>query len=149
MVSVPVGCSDLFASIDCFDWYKIYLKLFFHALFFLLLNFVHLIYWIRVHWSWNLYLGVVENCQCDVSKPDIHVWYLHRFVEGCDEGASFCDFTCHHQYTDCIQVNHTKFSKFVFVYTSFSSVRRNTQRTLHHSLFINITGKISSRQLCG
>ena len=27
----------------------------------------------------------------------------HMFVEGCSQGASFCGFTCHHQYIDWIQ----------------------------------------------
>ena len=100
-----VGCSDLFASIDCFDWSKISFKFYVKALFCWLLTCVNHIYWIRVHWSINLSTGVLENCQWAVSKPDIRIWFPRRFLVGYDEGAGFCDFTFCHQYIDWLQVN--------------------------------------------
>ena len=53
------------------------------------LNCVHHIYWISVHWSWNLSLGVIPNFQWDVSKPDICICFPCRFVEGLGEEAVF------------------------------------------------------------
>ena len=85
---VTVGCSDLYVLIDCFYWSKISFKLFVQYLF-ILLNFVYHIYWINVNFSWNLFSVVSENCQWDVSKPDIWNFFPCRFVEGCGEGASF------------------------------------------------------------
>ena len=34
-------------------------------------------------------LGVLENCQWDVSKPDIQIFLPHMFMEGCGEGDGF------------------------------------------------------------
>ena len=56
---VPVGCSNLFASIDFIDWSNIPFKFFIQVLFFLLLTCGYHIYWICVHWSWNLSSGVI------------------------------------------------------------------------------------------
>ena len=56
---MPVYCSYLFDSIDCFDWYKISFDLFVQALF-LFLTCVYHIYDISIHWYWNLSLGVIE-----------------------------------------------------------------------------------------
>ena len=39
---------------------------------------------------------MLETFQWDKSEPDI-------FLEGRNEGASFCDLTCSHQYIACIQ----------------------------------------------
>ena len=86
---VPVRCSELFASIDCFAWYKISFKLFAQDLFCWLLTIVYHIYWIRVHWSWNLSLGVIANIQWAVSKPYIQICVYHRFLEGRGEGDVF------------------------------------------------------------
>ena len=94
---VPVGCSDLFASIDCFAWYKMYFRFFVQALFCCLLTYVYHIYWISVHWSWNLSLGVIASCQWSLSNPDVRIFFSCRFVEVLGEGDSFCDFTCHNQ----------------------------------------------------
>ena len=107
-----VVCSDLFASSDWFSCYKISFKFFIKAFFCLLLTCGYLIYWIRVHLSWNLSLGVLESCQWDVSKPGIWIFFPCRFVEGRGEGAIFCGFTSCHQYIDWLQVNHRKFSNF-------------------------------------
>ena len=38
-------------------------------------------YWIRVHWSLNLSLGVIANFQWDVSKLDIQTCFTCRFAE--------------------------------------------------------------------
>ena len=56
---VPVGCSDLFTSIYCFACSKISFKFFVQAIFRWFLTCVYYIYLIRVHWSWNLSLGVI------------------------------------------------------------------------------------------
>ena len=97
VVRLPVGCSDLFASIDLFTWYKTSFKFFAQDLFCWLLTCVNNMFWISVHWSWNFSSGVSENCQWDVSKPDIQICHPHRFVEGSGEGDDFCDFTYLHQ----------------------------------------------------
>ena len=81
VVRVPVGCSDLFASIDWFDWSIISFKLFVQAFFYWLLTCVYHMYWISVHWSWNLYLGVLANHQWTISKLDICICFYHRLVE--------------------------------------------------------------------
>ena len=39
------------------------------------------IYWISVHWSWNLSSGVLANCWWNVFKPDIHIWFPCRFEQ--------------------------------------------------------------------
>ena len=93
---VLVGCSDLFASIYCFSWSIISFKFSVKALFCLLLTCVYHIYWISVHWSWNLSSGVLENFQWAISKPDTRICFPHRFLEGRGKGASFCGFTCIH-----------------------------------------------------
>ena len=88
VLRVPVGCSYLFPSIDCFDWSKISFKFFVQALFCWLLYFVYFVYWISVHWYWNLSLGVLENCLWAVSKWYIQLFFPRRFVEVHGEGAS-------------------------------------------------------------
>ena len=40
-----------------------------------------------VHWSWNLPLGVIVICLWAISKPDIHICFPCRFVEGRYDGA--------------------------------------------------------------
>ena len=100
---VPVGCSYFSASIYWFYWSKISFKFFSQAFFSILLNFVYHIYFISVYWSWNLSLGVMENFQWAVSKPDILTWFLWRSVEVRGEGDSFCDCTCLQEYIDWIQ----------------------------------------------
>ena len=47
------------------------------------------IYWIRVHWYWNLSSGVLENCLWGVSKPYVQICFSHRFVEGCGKGPGW------------------------------------------------------------
>ena len=103
VLRVPVGCSYLTASIDCFAWSKISFQLFFQVFFFWFLTCVYHIYWISVHWYWNLSSIVIEKLQWTASKMDIHIFFPCRFVEVHGEGAGFCDFTCSHQYIDWIQ----------------------------------------------
>ena len=38
-------------------------------------------FFIRFHWSWNLYWGVIESCQWDISKTDIQISFSYSFVE--------------------------------------------------------------------
>ena len=83
---VPFGCSDLFASMYCFDWSKISFKLFVQALFCWFLTCVYFIQWISAHWSLNLSLGMLANCLLAVSKLDIHLCSPHKFLEGSGEG---------------------------------------------------------------
>ena len=47
------------------------------------------IYWIRVHWSWNLSLGVLANFLWAVSKPDMRIFFPCKFTEGYGEGAGW------------------------------------------------------------
>ena len=103
LTRVPVMYSDFFNSIDCFAWSKTPFNLLVQRLFYWLLTCVHHIYWISVHLSWNLFSGEIEKFVWEVSKPDIWVWFTHRFVEGCGEGSCFCDFTCHYQYINWIK----------------------------------------------
>ena len=86
------------------------LQVIFQALFRWLLNCVCHIYWIHVHWSWNVSSGVIENFQWGVSKPYIRICFYCRFVEGHGEGAGFRDFTCIHQYIDFIQGSSSTYS---------------------------------------
>ena len=102
--------SHLFASFDYFAWSKISFKLFVQSSFCWLLTCVYHIYWISVHLSKNLSLGVLENCQCDISKPAIRILFPHSFMEGHGEGASFCGFACNHQYIDCLQGSYSSSS---------------------------------------
>ena len=44
---------------------------------------------IRVHWYWNLYSGVLENCLWASSKMKIWIFFPCRFVEGRGEGAGW------------------------------------------------------------
>ena len=108
MARVLVGYSEVFASIDSFAWSKISFKFFFQYLFCWLLTCVNHIYWIRVYWYLNVFSGVLSNFQRDISKPYIWICFPYRFVEGCGEGSSFCDFTCCHQYIDWIQGNTSR-----------------------------------------
>ena len=80
-----------------------FLQVIFQTSFCWLLTCVYHIYWIRVHWYWNLSLGMLENCQWAIYQPDIEICFLCRFVKGHGEGASFCDLTCNCQYIDCLQ----------------------------------------------
>ena len=79
-----------------FEVSKISFKIFVQAFFCSLLTCVYHIYWISVYWSWNLSLGVLENLQWNLSKQGIQIHLPCRFVEGCDKGANFYDFTCCH-----------------------------------------------------
>ena len=45
----------------------------------------------------------LQNFQWDIYKPDIWIFFPHRFVECCCEGFGFCDLTCCNQCIDCIQ----------------------------------------------
>ena len=44
---------------------------------------------VSVNWSGNLFSGVIVNCMWVISKPDIRIWFPHRFVEVCGYGACF------------------------------------------------------------
>ena len=81
----------------------IYFKLLVQAIFRWLLTCLYNIYRSRIHLSWILSLGVLENCYWALYKPDIRIFSPRRFVEGCGEGASFCDFSCRHQYINILQ----------------------------------------------
>ena len=58
-----------------FDVSKISFILFVQDLFCCFLTRVYHIYCISVHWYWNLSSGVIENCEWDVSKPDIQIFF--------------------------------------------------------------------------
>ena len=58
-------------------------------LIFLLFACMYFIDWISINWLWNLYFGVLENFLCEVSKLDIRILFLRRFVESLGEGAGF------------------------------------------------------------
>ena len=77
---VPVWCNNLLEFI-AFSWSKISFK--FISQYFLCLFFtcVFCIYCISIHSSWNVSLVMIENCLWDVYKLDIHICFLHRFVE--------------------------------------------------------------------
>ena len=91
---------------------KISFNIFVQSFFCWLLNFVYRIYRINIHWSWNVSLGVIENCQWAISKPYIRIFFPCRFVEGCGKGARFSSFTCGHQYIDWLQCSYSSL-KFV------------------------------------
>ena len=102
--------SYLLASINFFAWNKISLKLFFQASVCWLLTFMYHIYWIVVHWSWNLSSGMIKTFQWAVSKPDIWICFPCRFLEGCGEGDGFLNFKCFHKYIDWIQGSSSIYS---------------------------------------
>ena len=52
---------------------KIDFKIFAQYFFCWLLTCVYHIHWIIYHWSWKLSVGVVSNCQWDVSKLYIYI----------------------------------------------------------------------------
>ena len=92
MLRLMVGCSDLFASIYCFDWSKISFRFFVQTFFCWLLICV-----VNRCMSWRCMLlvlssGFIENFQLVVSKPGIQICFLHSFVEGCGECAVFLWF---------------------------------------------------------
>ena len=116
MVRVPVGCSAFFASIYCFSWSKISFRFFIQAFFCSFLTCVYHIYWIIIHWFWNLSSGFIENFQWDVYKPDIQICFPHRFVEGRGEGAGFFCFACLRQYIDCIQGISSSLNLFWWIF---------------------------------
>ena len=101
---------------------KISIKLFIKYFFCWFLTCVYHIYCIRIHWSWNLSLGVLENFQWAVSKLYIWIFYPHRFLEGCGEGASFCDFTCSHQNIDWFQGSSSSWLMDIDIKTSHNTV---------------------------
>ena len=70
---VPVGCSDLLASIDWYTLSKMSFDFFVQTFFCWLLACVYHIYWIIVHWPWILSLGVIANFQWSVSKLDMQI----------------------------------------------------------------------------
>ena len=107
---VPVGCSDLFISIYWFSWSKISFKFFVKSFFCWLLTFVYHIHWISIHWSWNLYSGVLANFQWAVSKPDIQSCFLRSFVRDIGKIAGVFDSTCRHQY-----INQVKYPQIIQV----------------------------------
>ena len=87
---VPVRCNCLLILINCFlPWSRISFKFFSKEFIYLLLTCVFFIYWIIIHWYWNLYLVVIINFLWDASKPDIRICFPFRFVEGCGKGVSF------------------------------------------------------------
>ena len=94
----------LFLEFQC-DWSKKSFKLFSKSFFCWMFTCVYHIYWIIVHWYWNLSLGVIENCQWSISKPDMRICFPCRFVEGCGEVSGFCDLTYCHEYIDWLQGN--------------------------------------------
>ena len=51
---VSVGCLDLFTPKYWFAWSKIFFKLSIQDFFYWILTYVYFIYWIIVHWSWNV-----------------------------------------------------------------------------------------------
>ena len=57
---------------------------------------------ISVHWSWDLFLGVLETFMCDEFKPDILICYLHRFVEGHIKGAGCVFRLVHINWLHCL-----------------------------------------------
>ena len=63
VVKVTVGCSELFASVDWVDWSILSLKFYVRALFCLFLTYVHHVYWVSFHWSWNFSSSVNANFQ--------------------------------------------------------------------------------------
>ena len=132
MAGVLVVCSDFFASIYWFDWSKKYFKLFIQYLFCWLPTCVYFIYYISVHWSWNLSLGTLENFQWAVYKPGIQICFPHRFVEGRGKGTDFCYFNFPHQYIDWHQVKHPRFFRLIGVCISFSSWRISTWSTIQN-----------------
>ena len=89
VVRVPVGCSYLFASIDCFSLSKPLFELFIQAFFCWFLTCLYHIYCIRFHLSWTLSSDVLENCLWALSKPYICICFPHRFVEGCGYSSNF------------------------------------------------------------
>ena len=93
----------LIASNDYFALSKIYFKFLVQDLFCWLLTRMYHIYCISVHWSWNLFLNVLENFERAVLKTYIWICVPHRFVEGCGEGAGFYELTCRHKYIDWLQ----------------------------------------------
>ena len=64
---------------------------------------------------------VLANDQWDVSKTDIHICFLHRFVEDCGEADVFLSLTFSHQYVDWIQFDHTKVFLLIVVCISHRS----------------------------
>ena len=82
MSRVPFVCSELFTSIYWYAWSKISFNFFTEALFYWLLTCVYHIYWIIVHWSWNLYSGAIGICKWAISKPDIQIFFPLRFFGG-------------------------------------------------------------------
>ena len=90
----------------------IYFKLLVQAIFRWLLTCLYNIYRSRIHLSWILSLGVLENCYWALYKPDIRIFSPRRFVEGCGEGASFCYCTCRHQYIYWFQGSYSSSSVF-------------------------------------
>ena len=92
----------LFLEFYC-DWSKIYYKFFVQSFFCWFLNVVYHMYCIIVHWFWNLFSGVIENCQWALSKLDTWICLPQIFVEGCGKGDGFCDCTCFRQYIYWLQ----------------------------------------------
>ena len=99
---VPVCCSYLFASIYWFAWSKTFIQFLVQAFFCWLLSCVYRIYWIIVHFYWNLSLSLLANCQWAVSKLDVQIFFHRRFVEGRGKVTGIYDFTFRHQYINWV-----------------------------------------------
>ena len=86
---------------------KISFKSFVQAFFCWFLTCVYHIYWINIHWYWNLSAGVIANCKWAVSKPYIRIYFPSRFLEGRGRGAGFFDFTSLYQYIYWLQGSYS------------------------------------------
>ena len=84
---VTVACNLLLILIYYFDWSNISFKLFSQDFLCRFLTCLFFIYWISVHWSWNLSLGLIENFLWVVSKPGIRIWFPWSYVEVHGEGV--------------------------------------------------------------
>ena len=109
---VTVGCSELFTSIYCFSWSEISFQLFVQAfLCFFYLRVLHLI----GHCSLilKLFLGCVRKCSVGIIQTR-HTALIPLQVCGRSWwGWRFFGISFHHQLIDRIQVNYTKFFKFI------------------------------------
>ena len=109
MVRVPAECNLLLTLIDWFAWSKISFKLFTQTFFCWLLTSLYCIYWISIHWYWNLSSVVIEK----FLWPYPSLTYVLASPQGCGKSWlvwRFCSYTCHHQFIYRLQGNHIKVS---------------------------------------
>ena len=85
---VTVGFNCLLIPIYWFALSKMFIKLFILSKSRWLFTCVYLIYWINIHWDWNLSIDVFENCMWDAYKPDIWIFSPGRLDEYCGEGSN-------------------------------------------------------------